>query len=76
MVTTNVNIISELKSIREEISSLKEEIHTLRDHEFERYLVSDQFQKDRAEIQELKKRIDEGKEELIEHDDFWKSLKY
>lgn len=76
MVTTNVNIISELRSIKKELSSIKEEIHTLKDSEFEKYLNSEQFQRDKIEMHDLKKRIDNGKEELIEHDVFWKSLKY
>lgn len=65
-ISNEAIILSELKSIRAEISSLREEIHNLKDPEFERYLVSEQFQKDRLVVRETAAKLEKGELELVD----------
>lgn len=60
--TTNADIVSELKHIKEELSAIRRDMNAknyISEEEF-RYLQSEQFQKDKAMVHETVAKLERG----------------
>lgn len=73
-MTSNItlnNIYEELKNIKQEVHTIKEQLDSTLSYELEEYLSSEQFQKDKKEMDILLNKIESGEEKLLTSQEMW-----